>query len=223
MEKKTKAAITGVSIITASVVILAALGGQVLGTTSVNVDVPIGTYSIGDVIPISIMCVPDEPIKAFELGVNFNKDVLQANEVLEGTIFTGYNTFFNAGTIQNDEGKITHIYNLIVGPGMVTNSGSFAVIYFTAVGTGLSNITLFGVGVTNDTQYLTIEVVGSSVFIYSQYDLNADGTVDILDLLMVANKYGETGAVGWIKEDVYPDGTINVLDLVMISNNWGDY
>ena len=43
-------------------------------------------------------------------------------------------------------------------------------------------------------------------------DVNADGVVNILDLVVVANAFGETDP------DVNGDGTVNVLDLVVVAN-----
>ena len=43
-------------------------------------------------------------------------------------------------------------------------------------------------------------------------DVNADGVVNILDLVMVANAFGETDP------DLNGDGTVDVLDLVMVAN-----
>ena len=43
-------------------------------------------------------------------------------------------------------------------------------------------------------------------------DLNADGTVNILDLVIVANALGEN------EPDLNGDGTVNILDLVIVAN-----
>ena len=49
-------------------------------------------------------------------------------------------------------------------------------------------------------------------------DVNRDGVVNILDLVLVASKLGESGATA---VDVNGDGIINVQDLVLVSNAFG--
>ncbi len=49
-------------------------------------------------------------------------------------------------------------------------------------------------------------------------DVNGDGIVNILDLVLVASRLGESGAT---EVDVNSDGIINVQDLVLVSNAFG--
>ena len=58
---------------------------------------------------------------------------------------------------------------------------------------------------------------------YAQSDVNQDGTVNIQDLVMVANAIGHPGAAdAKLNADINADGTVNILDLVQVANNFGE-
>jgi outer membrane protein assembly factor BamB len=54
------------------------------------------------------------------------------------------------------------------------------------------------------------------------WDVNGDGVVNVLDMVLVRLQLGETGSPGWIPEDVTADGTINILDLVRVRLHIGE-
>lgn len=54
------------------------------------------------------------------------------------------------------------------------------------------------------------------------YDVNMDGSCNILDLIQVSTHIGETGAPGWIREDVDKNGYVRVLDMILVSNHYGE-
>lgn len=72
------------------------------------------------------------------------------------------------------------------------------------------------------TEIVHFEVVDASI--YTQSDVNQDGTVNIQDLVLVANAIGHPGAAadGELNTDINADGTVNILDLVQVANNFGE-
>ena len=43
------------------------------------------------------------------------------------------------------------------------------------------------------------------------YDVNSDGSCNIIDFVLIANHFKESGSPGWIREDVDKNGRINIL------------
>ncbi len=54
------------------------------------------------------------------------------------------------------------------------------------------------------------------------WDVNSDGRYNILDKVLISVRYGQTGAPGWIREDVNNNGVINLLDLTSDSNHYNE-
>ena len=55
---------------------------------------------------------------------------------------------------------------------------------------------------------------------YADWDTNKDGSVNVLDMIVVGQRFGETGDRGWIDQDATHDGKINVLDMILIGQHW---
>ena len=51
------------------------------------------------------------------------------------------------------------------------------------------------------------------------WDLNKDGTVNVLDLALVGRDLGKTGSPAG---DVNGDGSVNVLDLALVAQHLGE-
>ena len=73
------------------------------------------------------------------------------------------------------------------------------------------------------TEIVRFEVNDTNTPIYAQSDVNQDGTVNIQDLVLVANEIGHPGAPNeHTNADINTDGVVNVLDLVQVANNFGE-
>ncbi len=154
------------------------------GETIVSVEISNAVVSGSETFIVSIYCVPGQPMKSFEFSVTYDETLIQANSVSEGNIFNGFDTFFNNGTIDNVNGEITPIFDLIVGPGNITDPGYLVNISFTSQGvSGTSAINLVDTGVTNETVYLSLIVNNDSV----EIDAGSPSIVD---------NSGSTGTTG---------------------------
>jgi hypothetical protein len=71
-------------------------------------------------------------------------------------------------------------------------------------------------GDLSDFEDVTITVIQ----LYEDWDVNSDEAANILDMILVGQRWDETGLTGWIREDVNEDGTISVLDMIVIGQNW---
>jgi len=156
----------GIAVIIGAIVVFGALifTVEAADTTVVSIDPSSQIVSPGDDFTVDVFCAPGQPIKSFEFKLSFNASLLQVNSVTEGNIFDGYDTFFNAGTINNVTGTVVDIYGLIMGSGNVTGSGTFVTISCTAKDvSGTSTLDLYDTGVTNETSYVPISVNNGTV------------------------------------------------------------
>ena len=117
---------------------------------------------------INITCVPSEPIKAWEFKVRFDPSIIQVVSVLEGDFFHNYMTFGVMGIVDNNAGTIINAYDLIMGQGNITSPGIFMSIDFKAIAEGDTTVSLYDVGITNETQYLVNIVNDGFVAVRSQ-------------------------------------------------------
>jgi predicted metal-dependent peptidase len=65
----------------------------------------------------------------------------------------------------------------------------------------------------------------SSTVLFSMppnWDVNRDGAVTILDLVLISNYYSQSGSDGWIREDVDNNGDVEVLDMSVVSSHFGE-
>jgi hypothetical protein len=124
--------------------------------------------TVDETFSINISCVQSEPIKGWELKIRFDPSIISINSVSEGDLFEGYSTFFNIGTIDNNAGTIIDVYCLIIGKGNVSSSGTLINIEFKAIAIGETTVSLYDVGICNETQYLVNNVNDGRVVVNSE-------------------------------------------------------
>ena len=175
-------------------------------------------------------------LTGWQCGISFDPNLLEAIEVTEGDFLSSdaTQTLFTEDRIRidNENGLITGISVLRLDGTGLDGSGTLLSIKFKAKKVGKvtftpANCTLGdsdGIELPSVIPYLEIEIVEElpeeDIFTGPKWDVNMDGTINILDLIIVAGNFGEPIAENNRRADINGDGVINILDLVAIANNF---
>gem|GEM_PF-1754509 len=116
-------------------------------TTTVYVDPSTQESSVENGFTIDVNIDPAEAVSGAQFDLSFDSSLLTLDSITEGDLYSGYDTFFNPGTIDNINGKITGVFNVITTQGgSVSSQGTLATIHFTAKGDeGVSSLDLVNV------------------------------------------------------------------------------
>ena len=76
-------------------------------------------------------------------------------------------------------------------------------------------------GFANDTNYTVNPINKKFVITVPKWDVNRDGEVNILDLILVAQDIGKTSRTN-LRTDVNADGTRNIQDLILVASHLGE-
>jgi len=182
-----------------------------------------------DVFTVNVGVDPEVAIASAQFDLSFDPSLLSAHNVAEGNLFgqNGASASFDPGTIDNVAGTVTNVHGAILQQGgSVSASGTLAVVSFTAkTADGTSPLHLSDV-VVGDAGGQPVEIVVSngvvSVRTCPDWDVNGDVCISVLDIILVGQRFAQTGSQGWTREDVNNDGTIDVLDIILIGQHFGE-
>ncbi|MDE0688029.1 MAG: leucine-rich repeat domain-containing protein [Candidatus Poribacteria bacterium] len=180
----------------------------------------------GDTFTLEIRAEDVGNLGGWQFDITYDPAVLEAVEVNEGDFLKtgGGATFFQRGTIDNRLGKIKGLSAARLGEDGVSGTGTLLSLTFTAKSVGQTQLKLnnfqlaaiTGKPITVEAQEIVITVEGKQ----TTGDVNRDGQVSILDLVLVARHFGKT-VPAHSEADINGDGVINVLDLILVSQNMG--
>ena len=193
--------------------------GLSFSTTTTNVHV-------GDTFMLHLNSEKVTDLAGWQFDIVFDPTVLEALEVSEGNFLKreGGTTFFRQGRIDNAAGKITGLSSALISEKGVSGTGTLLSVTFSAKAAGETQVTLrdFEFGSINGK---VIPVVPYEIVInvgdQPAWDVNQDGRINILDLILVARRLGETASAN-SDVDVNDDGIISILDLIIITQHMGE-
>jgi hypothetical protein len=180
-------------------------GSPAIGIALVSPGVPPGSVlsdADGQLIPINSISVPT--ITVIEAGT------------IEGVVRRQGTQTDHAGT----ETVGIAVDNGVVATATTAADGSFTLVVPMG-GTYTVNASYPGY---LQSQKDSVYVVGTTVNIGSTKlvggDVNADNCINILDIVSIIGKFGQTGLPSSSPEDINDDGTINILDLTIAAGNF---
>ena len=181
---------------------------------------------IGDTFTVDLNAENVSDLAGWQFNIAFDPTVLKVVEINEGDFLKteGGTTFFQKGTIDNTTGKITGLSSARLSESGTTGTGTLLSVTFTAKTMGEARLVLhnfelgsiIGEQIAAESYEVVITVEGQLTI----GDVNRDGRVSILDLVLVAQHFGETVPAN-SEVDINGDGIINVLDLILVSQNMG--
>jgi hypothetical protein len=81
-------------------------------------------------------------------------------------------------------------------------------------------LVLVGSGLPSASRIVAVSRI--ELVLAKNWDLNGDHTCDIGDVVMVGQKWGQSGQAGWIPEDLNQDGVIDSGDMVVLGLHWNE-
>ena len=180
---------------------------------------------IGDTFTLDISARDVFDLAGWQFDIAFNPTILEAIDVSEGNFLKmGSTTFFQSGSIDNVTGKITGLSVARLSAQGVTGTGVLLQVRFKAKSAGETELALqnfqfgaiTGEAISAGPHQIHIAVEGQ----LASGDVNRDGVVSILDLILVAQQLGKRVPAD-SPVDVNGDGVVSILDLIHIAQGIG--
>ena len=176
----------------------------------------------GEIFTLDISAETVFDLAGWQFDIAFDPAALQAIDASEGNFLKmgGGATFFQGGTIDNVAGRITGLNAARLSTQGVTGTGPLLQVRFRAKSAGETELALrkfqFG-SVTGDSIPAgphEIRIVVEEQL--ATGDVNRDGVVSILDLILVAQQLGKRVSAG-SAVDINRDGIVSILDLIRVA------
>ena len=178
-----------------------------------------------DTFTVDISAKDVYDLAGWQFDITFDPTILEAISVSEGNFLkTSGTTLFQSGTIDNAAGKITGLSAARLSTQGVTGTGTLVQVTFKAKLGGETELALdnFEFGAITGT---AIPAGPHQVYIVVEGrlatgDINRDGRVSILDLILIARELGRRVSAG-SPVDLNRDGVVSILDLILAAQAIG--
>jgi hypothetical protein len=182
--------------------------------------------SPGEVFTVTVSIVPAVAVAGAQFDLAYNPQAVQITKIDEGEVFKagGAQSYFMPGTIDNINGTVKAVVDVMVGPGKETSvTGIMATLTCKAVTAGKTSMFVLSKVIVGNKDGVAVPLDSFSIIqtqVASSTDLNLDGVVDMADVLMIVAVFGTVGTPPDNREDLNSDGEVNVLDLILLGQSW---
>ena len=176
----------------------------------------------GDTFTLDILAENITDLAGWQFDITFDPAILEAVNVSEGNFLKmgGGTTFFQSGTIDNVAGEIMKLNAARLSGGGISGTGTLVQVTFKAKSGGETRLALqkfeFGAGTGESIPAGPHEIRIVVEERLATGDVNRDGRVSILDLILVAQQLGKRVSAG-SAVDVNGDGVVSILDLIRVA------
>ena len=181
---------------------------------------------LGDTFTLDIRAENVFDLAGWQFDIAFDPVVLEAINVSEGDFLKtdGGATFFQSGRIDNAAGKITGLKSARLSDSGVSGTGNVLQIKFKAKLHGETRLALQNFKFGSSTGEIIPAGPHEIQITVEQRlptgDVNRDGDVDILDLILVAQQLGKSVPAN-SPVDINRDGVVNIFDLTLVAQGIG--
>ena len=178
---------------------------------------PAPSPAIGEQLTLSLNIADGENVAGYQATVQFDGTALRY-------VSSAIGDYLPAGAfpLPAEASGNTVTLAAVSLTGESAGDGTLSTITFEVIAVKESTLTLSGVLLSDSAETASRPQVEAGLIVEPpqlKEDVNADGVVNILDLVRVASSFGGSGENG---ADVNGDGVVNILDLVLVAGAFGN-
>ena len=185
------------------------------------------TVRLGEDFHIDIYIENVGSLAAFHLELTFDPEVLEILRITKAGGIFGIKKNTLPPDIDNENGIISNIVVAKTGAVGVSGSGILLTVHGNAKAVGISTLTIRKLTLVNPEQELisNCKIIPGNVVVElrTPWDINQDGVVDVYDLVILAQHFGEQ-----IVEPIEPNpdvdgnGVVDLLDFALVGKYFGE-
>ena len=197
-----------------------------VGTSGIGYTFSKTPIHLGDTFTLNIRAENVPNLAGWQFDIAFDPAAIEAIDVIEGDFLKmdKVSTFFQGGNIDNKTGKITELSAARFDNRGASGVGTLLQVRFKAKSTGETQLSLQNVEFVAATADI-IDVALHEIDLTVEErpptgDVNGDGRVSILDLVLISQQLGQNVPVN-SPVDLNGDGVVSILDIVLVAQKIG--